>query len=116
MKEYKNIPNNKRYYEGSIAESSLVDESVRHAMECMPNASDGNHKASWEDFLDPDSDSSETGPMLEGKKVILSHVKFVQIRRWVLFKINPAGLAENYQYVSTAPYLFLRVYMIVFYD
>lgn len=108
MKKYKNIPSNNRYIEGSIAVSHIVDESVTHAMECMPNASDGNHKATWEAFLKPDSEFSDVGPMLKGKKVTLTNVQFVQIRRWVLFRLNPIGLDAYYKYVFTAHYCFFK--------
>ncbi|OVA01971.1 hypothetical protein BVC80_1479g6 [Macleaya cordata] len=71
MKECKNIPSNKRYVEGSIAESYLVSESVRYAMEYMPNGQDGNHKATWEAFLEEGSEYSDEGPMLWHTYVLL---------------------------------------------
>ena len=70
MKECKDIPNNKRFVEGSIAESYLVSESVRYAMEYIPNPRRKNHKSTTgEVFLDEYIDE---GPMLEVKDVILS--------------------------------------------
>ncbi|KAL6495076.1 hypothetical protein OROGR_030758 [Orobanche gracilis] len=48
MKECKDIPSNKRYVEGSIAESYLLRESVRYAMEYIP---DSQHKTTGLDFL-----------------------------------------------------------------
>ncbi|OVA03948.1 hypothetical protein BVC80_1455g17 [Macleaya cordata] len=79
MKECKNIPSNKCYIERSIVESYLVAESVRYAMEYMPNAQDGNHKSTREAFFDDDSEYSDEGPMLEYKNVKLSLEQFVQI-------------------------------------
>ncbi|XP_026383634.1 uncharacterized protein LOC113279134 isoform X3 [Papaver somniferum] len=81
MKDCKNIPNNKRFIEGSISVSRLLQESVMGAMECMPNANDGNHKATWEAFLRPDAEFSDVGSMLKDKKVTLTNVQFVQIHR-----------------------------------
>lgn len=88
MKECKDIPSNKRYVEGSIAESYLVAESVRYAMEYMSNPRAGNHKYSQEAFLDENGEYSDEGPMLDGKDVLLSPHQFVQIRRWVLFRLD----------------------------
>lgn len=99
MKECKNQPSNKRFIEGCIAKGRIIEEGVRHAMECMPDATSGNHKQTWEAFLNPDSDFSDVGPMIIGNKVKLSSVQFVQIRRWVLFKLNPTGLDAYYRYV-----------------
>ncbi|OVA19201.1 hypothetical protein BVC80_525g6 [Macleaya cordata] len=84
IKECKNIPSNKRYVEGSIAESYLVSESVRYAMEYMPNTQDRNHKATWEAFLEEGSEYSDEGPMLEHTNVLLRPEQFIQIRRWLL--------------------------------
>ena len=50
MGEFKNIPSNKRYVEGSIAESYIVAESVRYCMEYKQNPLDGNHKHTREAF------------------------------------------------------------------
>lgn len=105
MKSCKNIPSNKRYKEGSIAVSYGAQEFVVNAMEFMPNASSGNHKATWEAFLQPDSEFSDVGPMLKDKKFTLTSIQFVQIRRWVLFKINPPGLDEFYRYAFTVYYI-----------
>lgn len=37
MKDFKDIPSNKHYVEGSITESYIVMESIRYCMEYMPN-------------------------------------------------------------------------------
>lgn len=86
MKEFKNIPSNKSFVEGSIAESYIVGESVRYCMEYMPNPLEGNHKHTREAFLD------DTTMKLEPKQ-------FQQIRRWVLFRLNIDGLDEYYRFV-----------------
>ncbi|KAL6519581.1 hypothetical protein OROHE_017401 [Orobanche hederae] len=91
MKECKDIPSNKRYVEGSIAESYLLRESVRYAMEYIP---DSQHKTTGLDFLD-ENDEYE-GLVLEGKDVVLSDVQFVQIRRWLLFRLEVDGLYDHY--------------------
>lgn len=98
MKECKNIPSNKRYVEGSIAESYIVSESVRYAMEYMPNSRDGNHKATREAFLDEDGEYSDEGPILEGKTVTLGKEQWIQIRRWVLFRLDVEKLDEYYRF------------------
>lgn len=92
MKECKDIPSNKRYVEGSIAESYLLRESVRYAMEYIPNS---QHKSTGLDFLD-ENDQYE-GPVIEGKDVVLSDVQFVQIRRWLLFRLEVDGLDDHYR-------------------
>ena len=97
MGEFKNIPSNKRYVEGSIAESYIVAESVRYCMEYMPNPLDGNHKHSREAFLEDDGDFSDEGPLLDDKTVMLEPKQFQQIRRWVLFQANVDGLEEYYR-------------------
>ncbi|KAL6584302.1 hypothetical protein OROMI_003591 [Orobanche minor] len=91
MKECKDIPSNKRYVEGSIAESHLLRESVRYAMEYIP---DSQHKTTGLDFLDENEEYE--GPVLEGKDVVLSDVQFVQIRRWLLFRLEVDGLDDHY--------------------
>ena len=85
MKEFKDIPSNKRYVEGSIAESYIVGESVRYCMEYMPNALDGNHKRTREAFLEENCEFSDEWPLLDDDTVILEPSQFHQIRRWVLF-------------------------------
>lgn len=92
MKECKDIPSNKRYVEGSIAESYLVRESVRYAMEYIPNS---QHKTTGQVFLDGNDD--DEGPVLEGKDVVLSDAQFVQIRRWLLFRLEVDGLDDHYR-------------------
>ncbi|KAM7474177.1 hypothetical protein LguiB_021420 [Lonicera macranthoides] len=67
MKEFKDIPSNKRYIEGSITESYIVAESVRYCMEYMPNSLEGNHKRTHEAFLEEDGEFSDTGPLLDDK-------------------------------------------------
>ncbi|PIA27802.1 hypothetical protein AQUCO_07500017v1 [Aquilegia coerulea] len=84
MKELKSIPKNKRYIEGSIAEAYLVSESVRYAIEYMPNSENGNHKATREAFLDENSEFSAEGPLLDGKFITLRPEQLVQIHRWLL--------------------------------
>jgi hypothetical protein len=99
MKGYKNIPSNKRYVEGSIAESHIVSESVRYAMEYMPNPKDGNHYCTREDFLDENTEYIDEGPLMDGKTVKLTPQQFIQIRRWVLFRLDDEfGLSEFYRY------------------
>lgn len=99
MKDFKDIPSNKRYVEGSIAESYIVAESVRHCMEYMPNPLDGNHKRTHEAFLDEDGEFSDEGPLLEDKDIILETNQFQQIRRWLLFRLDVDGLDEYYRFV-----------------
>lgn len=103
MKGCKNIPSNKRYVEGSIAESYIVSESVRYAMEYMPNPKEGNHSYTREDFLDENSECTDEGPLIDGKTVTLTSQQFIQIRKWVLFRLDDEfGLGEYYRYqVST---------------
>lgn len=96
MKECKNIPSNKRYIEGSIAESYIISESVRHAMEYMPNSRDRNHKSKRVAFLDEDGEYSDEGPLLDGKTVTLSVKQWIQIRRWVLFRLDVEKLDDYY--------------------
>ena len=98
MKDFKDIPSNKRYVEGSIAESYVVAESVRYCMEYMINPSDGNHKRSREAFLEDDGEFSDEGPLLDDKTITLGPVQFQQIRRWVLFRLNVDGFQEYYRF------------------
>ncbi|KAM7501323.1 hypothetical protein LguiB_000227 [Lonicera macranthoides] len=49
--EFKDIPSNKRYIEGSIAKFYIVAESVRYCIEYMPNPLEGNHRRTYEAFL-----------------------------------------------------------------
>ncbi|KAM7503376.1 hypothetical protein LguiB_002280 [Lonicera macranthoides] len=96
MKEFKDIPSNKRYIEGSIAESYIVAESVRYCMEYMPNPLEGNHRRTHEAFLEEDGEFSDTGPLLDDKIMTLETHQFQQIRRWVLFRLHVDGLKEYY--------------------
>ena len=100
MKEFKDIPSNKRYVEGSIAGSYVVGESVRYCMEYMPNPLDGNHKRTHEAFLEENDEFSDEGPLLDDNTVMLESVQFQQIRRWVLFRLNVPGLNEYYRFQS----------------
>ena len=100
MKEFKDIPSNKRYVEGSIAESYVVGESVRYCMEYMPNPLDGNHKRTREAFLDENDEFSDVGPLLDDNNVVLESNQFQQIRRWVLFRLDIHGLGEYYRFES----------------
>jgi hypothetical protein len=97
MKEFKDIPSNKRYIEGSIAEAYVVSESVTYAMEYMPNALGGSHRSTREDFLDDYGEYSDEMAILEGESVRLTTTQFVQIRRWVLFRLQVEGLADYYR-------------------
>ena len=99
MKDFKDIPSNKRYVEGSIAESYMVAEAVRHCMEHMPNSLEGNHKRSREAFLNEEGDFTDEGPLLEGKAVMLETHQWLQIRRWLLFRLDVDGLEEYYRFV-----------------
>ena len=105
MKEFKDIPSNKRYIEGSIAESYVVGESVRYCMEYMPNLLDGNHKRTREAFLEENGEFSDEGPLLDGYAVKLEPKQFQQIRRWVLFLLNVDGLKEYYKFELARMYL-----------
>lgn len=97
MKECKNIPSNKRYVEGSIVESYLVSESVKYATEYMPNRLEGNPSSRRESFLDEDGIYGEQGgPILLGKSMILSSEQRIQIRRWVLFRVDDVPLLAEY--------------------
>ena len=80
MKEFKDIPSNKRYVEGSIAESYVVGESVRYCMEYMPNPLEGNHKRTHEAFLEETGEFSDEGPLLDDNSVMLEPKQFQQIR------------------------------------
>ena len=100
MKEFKDIPSNKRYVEGSIAESYIVGESVRYCMEYMPNPLDGNHKRTREVFLEENGEFSDEGPLLDDNNVVLESNQFQQIRRWVLFRLDVHGLSEYYRFES----------------
>ncbi|KAF5205938.1 cyclin-T1-5-like isoform X2 [Thalictrum thalictroides] len=71
MKNFKDIPSNKRYVEGSIVESCLVSESVKYAMEYMPKS----HNESFEVVDDGECPQR----CLEGKIVKLTTTQFVQI-------------------------------------
>ena len=102
MKECKNIPSNKCYIEGSIAEAYLVSESVRYAMEYMPNLRDGNHSSTQASFLD-DGDEIYERPIIEGKYIKLTRMQRVQIRRWILFRIDVPERDEYYRY-EFSPY------------
>jgi len=84
MKQYKRYTLNKRYVEGSIAESYLVDESVMYCMEYMPNSSVGTHKSSRKDWLEESEDLTDEQPLGTGHVMELNHVQFQQVRRWVL--------------------------------
>ena len=97
MKDFKGIPSNKWYVEGSITESYVVAESVRYCMEYMPNSLDGNHKRSREAFLEEDGEFSDEGPLLGDKTITLGSIQFQQIRRWVLFGLNVDGLQDYYR-------------------
>ncbi|KAM7489448.1 hypothetical protein LguiB_026932 [Lonicera macranthoides] len=98
MKEFKDIPSNKWYIEGSIAESYIVVESVRYGMESMPNPLEGNHRRTHEAFLKEDCEFSDTGPLLDDKITTLETHQFQQIRRWVLFRLHVDGLKEYYRF------------------
>ena len=74
MKEFKDIPSNKRYVEGSIAESYVVGESVRYCIEYMPNPLDGNHKRTHEAFLEENDEFSDEGPLLDNNTIMLESV------------------------------------------
>lgn len=115
MKEFKNIPNNKRYIEGSIKENNLVNEAVTYAMEYKSKPRDGNHQASWEAFLGEESEYSDVGPMgKKGTTVMLSSMQFIQIRRWVLFRCNPDGLADYYRYFRINIFSLSIIHMVNF--
>lgn len=105
MQDFKDIPSNKRYIEGSIAESYVIAESVRYCMEYMPNSLDGNHKRTREAFLDEDGEFSDEGPLLDDKIVMLEPKQFQQIRRWVLFRLDVDGLEEFYRFEQFNKYL-----------
>lgn len=98
MKDFKDIPSNKRYVEGSIAESYLVSESVRYAMEYIPDAQRKIHKSTKAVFFDENDEYLSEGPILEGKDVFLSSEQFIQIRRWLLFRLEVDGLDIHYGY------------------
>ena len=74
MKECKDIPSNKRYVEGSISEAYLVSESVRYAMEYMPDPRTGNHSCKQAPFLDENGDDTYDRFILKGKIIKLSGV------------------------------------------
>ena len=76
MKEFKDIPSNKRYVEGSIAESYIVGESVRYCMEYMPNPLDGNHKRTREAFLKKNGEFSDEGLLLDDNTIVLEPKQF----------------------------------------
>ena len=97
MKDFKNIPSNKRYVEGSIAESYVVVESVRYCMEYMSNPHDENHKHTREAFLEEDGKFSDIWPLLDDKIIVLEATQFEQIRQWVLFRLDVDGLNEFYR-------------------
>ncbi|EYU40698.1 hypothetical protein MIMGU_mgv1a021759mg, partial [Erythranthe guttata] len=88
MKDFKDIPSNKRYIEGSIAESYIVGESVRYCMEYMPNSLDGNHKRTRQAFLEENGEFSDEGPLLDDVVIKLEPQQFQQIRRWMLFRLE----------------------------
>ena len=100
MKEFKDIPSNKRYVEGSIAESCIVKESIRYCMEYMPNPLDGNHKHTHEAFLEENDKFSNNGHLLDDNTIMLESIQFQQIRRWVLFLSNIPGINECYRFQS----------------
>lgn len=99
MKECKNIPSNKRFVEGSISEAYLVSESVRYAMEYMPNPRDGNHSSKQAPFLDENYGDTYERSIIEGKTIKLSGVQRVQIRRWILFRIDIPDRDDYYRFV-----------------
>ncbi|XP_026411140.1 uncharacterized protein LOC113306412 [Papaver somniferum] len=69
MKECKNIPNNNRYIEGSITNSTEMDNCVRFSMEHMKNADQGGHKANPESFLKDEHEFNDVGSVLDEKPV-----------------------------------------------
>ena len=85
MKEFKDISSNKRYIEGSIAESYIVGESVRYCMEFMPNPLEGNQKCTHKAFLEENGEFSDEGPLLDDDTLKLEPRQFQLICRWVLF-------------------------------
>ncbi|KAM7477565.1 hypothetical protein LguiA_025778 [Lonicera macranthoides] len=93
--EFKDIPSNKRYIEGSIAESYIVAESVRYCMEYMPNPLEGNHRCTHEAFLEEDGEFSDTGPLLDDKITTLKTHQFQQIRRWAHSIMSSAGNSQQ---------------------
>lgn len=108
MKDCKNIPSNKRYIEGSISEAYLVSESVRYAMEYMPNPRDGNHSSKQASFLDENSDDIYERSIVEGKPLKLSRVQRSQIRRWLLFRID---IPERDEYYRSYIFTFFNTYI-----
>ena len=98
MKECKNIPSNKRYVEGSISEAYLVSESVRYAMEYMPNPRTSNHSFTQAPFLDDNEDDMYEHSIIGGKTIKLSGVQRIQIRRWILFRLNIPDRDDYYRF------------------
>ena len=98
MKEFKGIPINKRYVEGSIAESCVVGESIRYCMEYMPNPLDGNHKCAHESFLEETGEFSNEGPLIDNNSIVLEPKQFQQICRWVLFRLHVDRFNEYYRF------------------
>ena len=84
MKHYKKYARNKRYVEGSIAESIIIMESTLYCKEYMPNSSEGNHKRIYESFLDEVDEFVDEGALVHGKNVMLNPTQYLQARRWVL--------------------------------
>lgn len=70
MRDFKDIPSNKRYVEGSIADSYVV-EFVRYCMGIHATPLNGNDKRTREAFLEDDGEFFDTGPLLDDKTVIL---------------------------------------------
>ena len=61
MKEFKDIPSNKRY------------------IEYMPNQLKGNHKRIYEAFLEDNGEFSDKGPLLDDNTIKLEPRQFQQI-------------------------------------
>lgn len=102
MKIYKQYTLNKRYIEGSIAEAYLVDEAVLYCMEYMPNSKIGCHKTSREDWLDESFEFTDEKPLQVSGTIVLNHVQFQQIRRWVLHRLADTNeLNEWEKYVRS---------------
>lgn len=88
MKDFKNIPSNKWYVEGSITESYLVSEFVRYTMEYMPSGWAGSHNSTCASFLDENGEYCDKWPLLDENNMTLRPERFVQIHKWVLFRLD----------------------------
>ncbi len=99
MKECKNIPSAKRYVEQSISEAYLISESIRYAMEYMPNPRMGNHSSTQASFLAENDDDTYERSIMEGKTIKLSSVQCMQIRRCILFRIDIPDRDDYYRFV-----------------